>query len=117
VAVAAAAAAAASRRQCSVGGGTNNQQSTKSSDCRGDGNGDEDDSDDDDNGNEGDGGNLRGQGRSGGHAHLASLRRKQRPPRDLCVGLLGNGDMCLAYAVRRRFVEVTLYRIPRHETT
>jgi hypothetical protein len=25
--------------------------------------------------------------------------------------------MCLAYAVRRRFVEVTLYRIPRHETT
>jgi len=116
VAVAAAAAAAASRRQCSVGGGTNNQQSTKSSDCRGDGNGD-DDSDDDDNGNEGDGGNLRGQGRSGGHAHLASLRRKQRPPRDLCVGLLGNGDMCLAYAVRRRFVEVTLYRIPRHETT
>jgi hypothetical protein len=26
----------------------------------------------------------------------------------------GNGDACLAYAVGRRFVEVALYRIPRH---
>jgi hypothetical protein len=33
-----------------------------------------------------------GQGQSGGHAHLASLRRKQRPPRDLRVGLLWQGQ-------------------------
>ena len=30
------------------------------------------------------------------------------------LAYFGNGDVCLAYAVRRRFVEVTLYRIPRH---
>ena len=30
------------------------------------------------------------------------------------LAYFGNGDLCLAYAVRRRFVEVTLYRIPRH---
>ncbi len=40
------------------------------------------------------------------------------PHYDTNNALLGifafNGDVCLAYAVRRRFVEVTLYRIPRH---
>ncbi len=30
------------------------------------------------------------------------------------LAYFGNGDVCLAYAVRRRFVEVKLYRIPRH---
>jgi hypothetical protein len=108
-AAAAAAAAAASCRQRGVGGGTNNQQSTKSSDCSGDGNG-VDDSDDDDNGNKGNGGNLRGP--------VTPIWRHYDANNALlgifALAYFGNGNVCLAYAVRRRFVEVTLYRIPRH---